>query len=73
MPQIPDDLMPLADAIAAHTMKRSWWDTQVTRRKLITYRVPGQKGVYVSRAAVEQVTAIRPNVDLDGEGDDQAI
>ncbi len=74
MPDIPKDLVPLPDVVAEFAgppfhLKRSWWDTQITRRRLITYRVPGQRAVYVSRAAVDEVTTIRPNVEIDNEGE----
>jgi len=74
MPHVPDDLIPLADAMAAYPdIKQQWWYSQTSRGKLVTYRKPGYKGVFVSKAAVDDVTTIRPNVEIDDSDSGQAM
>jgi hypothetical protein len=67
MAAIPKDLIPLSQAMEETGLKRSWFDTQVNKRRLITYRIPGQKGVFISKSALKELTQIRPNIDVQQE------
>lgn len=70
MPTVPDDLIRLPDVLAQYKPKRTWWDTQIAQGKIQAYRVPGDKALYLSKAAVDALTAPRPYVR--GEQDEDA-
>lgn len=63
MPDVPNDLVPLSDLLEDQNMpRRTWWDTQISNGKITPYKVPGKRGIFFSRAAVEEILKPRPYV-----------
>jgi hypothetical protein len=58
MDESPDDLMPLPDVIKEYKPARKWWALRIKEGDIIAYRVPGIRGIFLSRADVERV--LRP-------------
>lgn len=61
MPQVPDDLTPLSAVIKQHKPSRSWWDKQIAEGRLQAYKVPGERGLYVSESEVRAFMLPRPH------------
>lgn len=70
MPEVPADLVKLADVVKQHRPSRSWWDTQINQGRITAYKVPGDRGLYLSQAAVDQLLRVRPHIP--GEREDDA-
>jgi hypothetical protein len=62
MPDVPTDLVKLAEIVKQYHPSRSWWDTQIAQGKLTAYKIPGERGLYLSKAAVEEFMKPRPYV-----------
>lgn len=71
MAEVPTDLVKLADVVKQHRPSRSWWDTQVAQGRITAYKVPGERGLYLSQAAVDQL--LRPRPHERGEREDDAM
>ncbi len=57
--QVPDDLMPFSEVLRDYRPLRNWWEQRLARGELVRYRVPGVRGIWLSRADVERLTAPR--------------
>ncbi len=57
---IPDDLISLRDVLAEYKPRRKWWQARIDRGEIIAYRIPGERGIRLSRADVERLTQIQP-------------
>ena len=60
MPEIPDDLIPLAQVLKERKPTRTWWDNQFARGTITPYRIPGERGLWLSKAAVEVILRPQP-------------
>ena len=76
MPNVPTDLIKLADVLAQYRPKRGWWQLRIDRSEIQPYYVPGDRGIWLSKADVERLTAVRPyershygDDDSDGEAE----
>lgn len=58
MEETPTDLMSLTDVLKEFKPRRSFWVTQINEGRITSYRIPGTRGIYLSRADVEQL--LRP-------------
>jgi hypothetical protein len=64
MTETPIDLMPLKDVLAHYKPRRKWWETQIKEHHITRYVVPGTRGIYFSRAEVEELLRPRPLLSL---------
>jgi len=71
MPEVPADLVRLADVVKQYRPSRSWWDQQIAAGRIIAYKVPGDRGLYLSQAAVDEI--LKPHPHERGERDDNAV
>jgi hypothetical protein len=60
MPEVPDDLMRFADVLKEYRPKRGWWEIRIERGDIQRYAVPGERGIWLSRADVERMTRPQP-------------
>jgi hypothetical protein len=56
-PDVPDDLMSLMDVLEEFKPRRGWWDERMAKGEIARYRIPGVRGIYLSRADVVRLTA----------------
>ena len=71
MPEVPTDLVKLADVVKQHRPSRSWWDTQIAQGRITAYKVPGDRGLYLSKSAVDEL--LRPRPHMPGEHEEDAM
>lgn len=61
---MPDDLIRLADVMKQYGKSRTWWSQQINTPPdnggILAYTLPGERGLWLSRAAVEQLLRPRP-------------
>ena len=62
MPEVPNDLMKLSDIVELYPPSRTWWDTQIARGRVTAYKVPPERGLFLSKADVERVLEPHPYV-----------
>lgn len=64
MPETPIDLVRLADVLREYKPSRSWWDARISAGPegggIRAYTVPGERGIFLSRADVERLLQPRP-------------
>jgi hypothetical protein len=70
MPEVPDDLIKLSEVLKQYKPSRTWWDTQFANGVITPYKMPGERGLLVSKRAVEELMQPRPYVK--GEADESA-
>jgi hypothetical protein len=71
MADIPADLVKLSDVVKDHNPSRSWWDQQINAGRITAYKKPGERNLYLSQAAVDELLQTRPYVP--GERGDDAM
>ena len=59
--EVPTDLVKLADVVKQHRPSRSWWDQQIAQGHITAYKVPGDRGLYLSQSAVDELLQPRPH------------
>lgn len=62
MPQVPDDLVKLADLMKEYKPSRAWWDIQIKNGHITAYKIPGERGLFVSESEVRNFMRPRPHV-----------
>ena len=60
MPEAPTDLVKLADVLRDYKPSRSWWDGRIAHGDITPYTVPGERGIFLSKADVERLLQPRP-------------
>ena len=60
MPEVPRDLVKLADVLKDYKPSRSWWDARISAGDITAYTVPGERGIFLSKADVEHLLQPRP-------------
>lgn len=64
MPEIPSDLVRLTDVLREHKPSRAFWDARIAagpeRGGIQAYTVPGERGIWLSRADVDRVLQPKP-------------
>lgn len=60
MSEVPADLIRLADVLREFKPSRSWWDSRINAGEIRAYSVPGERGIFLSRADVERILQPRP-------------
>lgn len=58
MTDTPTDLMSMPDVLKEFKPARKWWALRINEGDIAAYRVPGIRGIFLSRADVERV--LRP-------------
>jgi hypothetical protein len=58
MTEPPDDLMSIPDVLKEFKPARKWWALRIQEGDIVAYKVPGIRGIFLSRADVERV--LRP-------------
>jgi hypothetical protein len=59
-PEVPQDLIRLAEVLSIYKPSRSWWDARIAAGDITAYTVPGERGIFLSKAAVEAALQPRP-------------
>jgi hypothetical protein len=59
---IPSDLVRLSEVLEKTNGKpsRNFWDLRIARGEIRAYKVPGERGIFVSQAAVDEMLKPRP-------------
>lgn len=64
MQEVPKDLVKLADVLREYKPRRSWWDARIAAGPenggIRAYTVPGERGIWLSRADVDRLLQPRP-------------
>lgn len=60
MANVPNDLMKLVDVLEQYKPKRGWWEARIEKGEIQRYYVPGERGIWLSKADVERLVAPRP-------------
>jgi len=55
MSKVPDDLMRFADVLKQYKPSRVWWEARMARGMIQRYAVPGERGIWLSKADVERL------------------
>jgi Zn-finger nucleic acid-binding protein len=58
MTETPDDLLSLMEVLKTYKPRRKWWMLRVEEGDIAAYRVPGTRGIWLSRADIERL--LRP-------------
>lgn len=56
---VPSDLIKLTDVLRDYRPKRGWWEQRIEKGEIEPYYVPGERGIWFSRADVDRLTAPR--------------
>jgi hypothetical protein len=67
--EVPADLVKLADVVKQHRPSRSWWDKEIAQGRITAYKVPGDRGLYLSQSAVDELLQPRPHERREREED----
>ena len=60
MTETPNDLMTLLDVLEQFKPRRKWWALRIEEGDIVAYRVPGERGIWLSRAEVERLVRPQP-------------
>jgi hypothetical protein len=60
MPNVPNDLVRLMDVLKDYKPKRGWWEQRIAKGEIQPYAVPGERGIWLSKADVERLTRPHP-------------
>lgn len=71
MPEVPTDLVKLTKVLEQYKPSRTWWDAQFTAGRITAYKVPGERGLWVSQAEVDKL--MQPHPYIKGEGEDEDV
>jgi hypothetical protein len=59
MDETPTDLIRLMDVLKEYKPRRKWWEARIRAGDIVSYKVPGVRAIYLSRAEVERL--LRPH------------
>jgi hypothetical protein len=60
MTDTPDDLISMPTVLKEYKPARKWWKSHIDSGEIIAYRVPGIRGIFLSRADVERLLRPQP-------------
>lgn len=61
-PEIPSDLVKLSEVLERTNKhpSRNFWDLAIARGQIRAYKVPGERGIFLSQAVVDELLKPRP-------------